>query len=240
MVSYFDDSTGFVIGFSQFGRKNEKMPLFEKLQALDFLAMMGVAAGTCNLGYPMAASGQNMGYRHQAYQQAGGYRPIAHRVSGDDVLLMQLVRKMTRWNIAFAFDHGAFGISKAQHTLSGFINQRKRWASNGPYQLKLNVAFFIYLALVWVYNLTILAGIPYALLTTDISGWLWCLAGKCCAELLMATTSAALFQRTDLLVYFPVWFFTQIPYIVIAGFLGLFGRFQWKDRAHNSTCSEKK
>ena len=66
MMSYFSDDVGFVVGFSQFGKKGQSMNTLEKFQALDFLQLMGAAAGTCNLGYPLAASGQNLAYRRKS------------------------------------------------------------------------------------------------------------------------------------------------------------------------------
>ena len=104
MVSYFTPDVGFVIGFSQYGRPRDKQNLIENLQAFDFLQMMGVAAGTSNLGLPMAASGQNLAYRRDAFVQVGGYSKIAHRISGDDVLLLQLIRRYTSYKAVFAAD----------------------------------------------------------------------------------------------------------------------------------------
>ena len=46
MVSYFEPHIGFVVGFSQFGRKGERQNLIEKFQAFDFVTFMGAAVGT--------------------------------------------------------------------------------------------------------------------------------------------------------------------------------------------------
>ena len=233
MASYFKPSVGFVIGFSQFGAKGEKQSLIENLQTFDFVTLMGVAAGTTNLGFPMAASGQNLGYRKRAFEEIDGYTRVAHRVSGDDVLLMQLVRKHTDYRIVYASDSASFAVSEPQPTLKSLINQRKRWASNGAYQLKLNPLFFLYLMQVLLFNAALLIGIPAALISGEyVQVMLLCLFLRVLFECAIALRSAFYFKRTDVLKYFPLWFVSQIPYIVGVGIAGTFGKFNWKERYH--------
>lgn len=240
MVSYFTSDTGFVIGFSQFGAKNEPQNFIERLQAFDFLQMMGVAAGTCNIGVPMAASGQNLGYRRDAFIKIGGFTRIAHRISGDDVLLMQLVKKYTSYKIVFAADSRSWAFSAPQPDLVSFINQRIRWASNGSYQLFLNIPFFAYLLLYYVFSFYIMFGLIWSLfLHQHLEIFLAGLLIKLLADFAITLKSARLFQRTDLLKYFPVWFLVQLPYIVYVGFMGTFGSFKWKERRHNATVNKK-
>ncbi len=235
MVRYFTDDVGFVIGFSQLGYPGEKQNLIEKLQAFDFIQLMGAAAGTANLDYPLAASGQNMAYRRDAFLQVNGYQRVAHRVSGDDVLLLQLVRRLTDYEIVFASDPEAFVTSKPEPTLWTFLNQRKRWASNGSYQFILNPLFFVYLLQVFLYNAGLLVGIPLAFITgQQLQLLLLCLLVRAGLEIGIGIKSTQYFQRQDLLKYFPVWFLLQIPYIVFVGAMGTFGRFNWKERSHSA------
>ncbi len=235
MASYFKPSVGFVIGFSQFGARGEKQSLIENLQTFDFVTLMGVAAGTTNLGFPMAASGQNLGYRKSAFKEVGGYTRVAHRVSGDDVLLMQLIRKYTDYRIVYASDAPSFAISEPQPTLESLINQRKRWASNGAYQLKLNPMFFMYLMQVLLFNAALLVGIPAALIVGKyLNVMLLCLFLRVLFEYAIALRSAFYFNRTDVLKFFPLWFVSQIPYIVGVGIAGTFGKFNWKERYHSA------
>ncbi|MDZ7315857.1 MAG: glycosyltransferase [candidate division KSB1 bacterium] len=235
MVSFFTPEVGFVIGFSQFGRKGEKQRFIERLQAFDFLTLMGAAAATTNLGIPLAASGQNMGYRKSLFMQVGGYRRVARRVSGDDVLLLQLLLRLTGCRARFADDPLAFAVSQPQPNLAALINQRKRWASNGAYQLILNPLFFAYLALVLLFNLSLAVGLVGAAVTgAGVAAVAACFASRALFEGLIAFRSAVKFSRTDLLPYFPLWLLVQIPYIVGVGLAGTFGRFTWKDRVHNA------
>jgi cellulose synthase/poly-beta-1,6-N-acetylglucosamine synthase-like glycosyltransferase len=235
MASYFEPTVGFVIGFSQFGARGMPQKLIERFQAFDFITLMGVTVGSTNLGLPLAASGQNLGYRKSVFQQVGGYQKVSHRVSGDDVLLLQLFRKYSELQIVFASDPASYAVSEPQPTLKALINQRKRWASNGIVQIKLNFIFFLYLLQVLSYNAALLAGIAIALLTgTYHDIVLCCLAVRILSEFAIALKSTLYFKRTDLLKYFPFWFILQIPYIVGVGLVGTFGKFEWKERVHSA------
>ena len=88
MIRYFEPDVGVVIGFSQIGKPDERLSLFERLQALDFLALMSAAAGSANIGIPLAASGQNFAYRRKVFEEvysatdhfpAGTARVIGYR-----------------------------------------------------------------------------------------------------------------------------------------------------------------
>ncbi len=233
MVSCFTDDVGMVVGFSQLGNKQNRYSLFEKLQAMDFLSLMGAAQGSLNLDCALAASGQNIGYRRSAFDAVGGYEKIKHRISGDDVLLLQLIRKFTNWKIKFAASPGAFNWAEPEKTLKSFLNQRKRWASNGSYQLKLNLGFFFFIMSVFLMNAIVILGTPiYALIHHSITIPFLSLFVKFFIEFLITLKAATVYQRTDLLKYFPIWTVAQIPYVFFTGLLGSLGHFIWKDRKY--------
>ncbi|MBC7188451.1 MAG: glycosyltransferase [Calditrichaeota bacterium] len=240
MVSYFLPRVGMVVGFSQLGRPGEQRSLFEQLQAVDFLALMSAAAGSCNLGFPLAASGQNLAYRRCVYEEVGGFRHIGHRVSGDDVLLVQLVRGRTRWRLRFAATPRAYNSSLPEPNLRRFFHQRVRWASNGAFQTKQNLIFFGYLLSVYLYNLSLLAGVVLAPFVPALRGPVAAsFAAKAAAELALLVRGALFFRRSDLLVYFPLWTLLEVPYVVVVGLVGTFGNFTWKGRKMNSTLTRR-
>lgn len=233
MISYFTDEVGMVIGFSQLGHKGEKGSLLEKLQALDFLSLMAAAAGTTNLGFPLAASGQNLAYRKETFHRVGGFTKIGHRASGDDVLFLQLVRKHIPCKIVFASSEKAFNTSAPEKTLKDLFNQRKRWASNSSYQIHLNKFFFLLLLTVFLFNLSLMVALPYCIITGRVvSSLLVALGLKMFSEFMVILKGGAFFHRLDLVKFFPLWFLLQIPYIVFAGLSGTFGGFTWKERRH--------
>jgi len=231
MASFFTPDTGMVAGFSQLGLPGEKRPLFEKLQAFDFLALMAASRGSISVGLPWSASGQNLAYLRAAYDEVGGFRDIGHRLSGDDVLLMQLIRRRTSWKVRFATAPEGFNTSRPEKTLAGLLHQRGRWASNGAYQILLNAPFFLYVIAVYAANLFILAGIPLALFA-GLSPMVLLLGLfiKMVSEMLIMLKGTSVFRRRDLRSLFPLWFLWQIPFVVVVGIMGNIGRVTWKDR----------
>jgi len=233
MASYFTEDVAMVVGFSQLGTRQNRYSLLEKLQAVDFLSLMAAAQGSLNLGCALAASGQNIGYRKAAYDAIGGFEKIKNRISGDDVLLLQLIRKYTNWKIRFAPAPDAYNWTEPEKTFKSFFNQRKRWASNGSYQLKLNIGFFLFILIVFLMNLIIVLGTPiYVMMYHTITLPLISLFAKFLVEFLITFKGAMVYHRFDLLKYFPGWAILQIPYIILTGLSGSLGHFIWKGRKY--------
>ena len=235
MVSYFTPEVGMLVGFSQLGTRTESRSLFQQLQAIDFLSLMAAAQGAINIGMPLASSGQNLAYRRDAFEDVGGFSKIGHRISGDDVLLLQLIHRNTSWKIRFAPSTSCFNSSLPETTMHDFLNQRIRWASNGSYQFKLNKGFFFYVTNVFLFNLALLISIPYALVSSyTCTVPFLSLTLKSFFEGVLIWKGSRVYMRPDLVKFFPLWFLLQIPYVVLMGFLGTMGSFTWKDRQRSS------
>lgn len=231
LSKYMDSKTDVLIGFSQLKTPSEQLSWFEKLQAYDFLTLLGAAAGAANLGVPLAATGQNFAYRKSLFQKVGGFSKISHRPSGDDVLLLQLLRKATNHRIVFASSPKTFVSTHRSETPFSFWRQRKRWASNATLQIRLNPIFFAYILIVFATH----ALIPLSLIFMPA---LWvipllCWVTKSLSDLLVGYKAARIFDRTDLLTLWPIWELLQPFYIVAVGVLGSVGGFAWKGRQHH-------
>ncbi|MCC7263615.1 MAG: glycosyltransferase [Candidatus Latescibacteria bacterium] len=220
------------VGFSQIAAPGQTRGWREGLEALDFLHLMGAALGSASQGGALAASGQNLAFRAEVFARVGGYRRVQHRASGDDVLLLQLVRRQGG-KIAFATDTGTYVVHPPSPSWRALLAQRARWASNAPYQLLLSPGFFAYISLVFGCNLLLVASPVLWFLGGVRAGWvvaLW--LGKGVAEAVLSWRASAFFGRRDLRCYFPAWWVVQPFYLVLAGMLGSLGIFDWKGRAH--------
>jgi len=232
-LTYFQPEVGMVAGFSQIGSPQEERSLFEKLQAIDFLSLMSAAAGAIGCDHPLAASGQNLAYRRAAYDHVRGFEQIKDRPSGDDVLLLQLIRKETDWAVRFAITSGAFVSTRPMKTIGAFFNQRKRWASNSTFQASHNRPFFLFLSGVFALHLLLLVTLPLPLLGGSFSIVPWiCLGLKLCADQVVLAKGASLFGRRDLVPLVPLWEICSIPFVVLIGLSGATGTFTWKGRAY--------
>ena len=234
MAHCFDvDTVGMVIGYSGIRPDSGRLGLLGGWEAVDFLNLMAAAAAGAGRGRALAASGQSLGFRRAAYSEVGGYARIMHRGSGDDVLLMQLIRRTQRWRILFAGDVEGHVVHPPSSSLTGLFAKRSRWASNAPLQALLDPPFFAYLACTF--------GMGAMLLATPVLAWwgsvnwfsvaaAWLV--KSAAEGLLFARSRQVFGRRDLHWQFLAWTLSQPLYIVAVGLFGALGRFDWKGRSY--------
>ncbi len=233
MVDCFSEGVGMVAGFSQIGTPGDVVNARTGWEGMDFLCLMGCAAGSVGRGRPMGASSQNLAYRKAAFHEVGGYEKVRHRTSGDDVLLLQLIRRTKRWEMVFATAPETFVVHPASGSWRDLLSQRLRWASNAPYQIYLDPLFFSYLASAFIMN-SLLALSPVMVLGGGL-GVVWaggCWGAKVCAEIILVYRSMQIFGRRDLLGCFPLWTLTQPYYVVVVGILGSLGRFSWKEKKY--------
>ena len=233
MATCFEPEVGMVIGFSQIESAGRIDGLRQGWEGVDFLALMAGALGSARQGRPMAASGQNLAFRKCAFTEVGGYSSIQHRVSGDDVLLLQLIRRTGRWKVCYATSHGASVVHPASVSWRSLLNKRSRWASNAPFQLRLDPVFFAYLCATFGMSLS-LAFAPALVVAGALGLFLptVCWTAKTLAEWTVVAAALRVFGRRDLARYFLLWSLTQ-PFLTVAiGLLGCLWRFSWKGRRY--------
>jgi cellulose synthase/poly-beta-1,6-N-acetylglucosamine synthase-like glycosyltransferase len=71
--------------------------LFERIQRLEFLAIMGITGGSAAMGHPVMANGANLLFDRNAFTEAGGYSG-SENPSGDDVFLMLKMKEKADTN----------------------------------------------------------------------------------------------------------------------------------------------
>jgi cellulose synthase/poly-beta-1,6-N-acetylglucosamine synthase-like glycosyltransferase len=225
MVSKFRDDVGMVIGFSGIRTMN----FFERFQSVDFLSLMTVTCGACNMGLHWAASGQNLGYRRKAFDEAGGFHSVMHRISGDDALMVQLIRRLKKWKIIFNMDFRSFNETGAQKSLDRLVHQRSRWASNATIMLRLNPLLFFYLLFVYIFYAGLFIGLITAFfepLVLPVTGFAF--LNKLIIDLLITGFGNRFFQRRFSFIVFITWFLFHLPYTLWIGLRGVLHIFHWK------------
>ncbi len=202
---------------------------FKIFQSLDFLTMQGITGATAQLHCGTMCNGANLAYEKQAFLDVGAYKGIDCIASGDDMLLMYKMYKAYPDGIGFIKHPHAIVRTLPVDSVRAFIQQRVRWASKADkYEDKRLTAVlaFIYLWNVLLFGFFI-AGFFYP------AFWFLCLCFilyKTLIELLFLFPVARFFRKSHLLwLFFPAQFL-HIPYIVVAGWLGKFGRYEWKGR----------
>ncbi len=219
MVSCFTPDTGLVIGHAEIDLPDTPM---QQIEALDFLLLMGAARGTASLGSPFACTGQNLAYRKEVFEQAGGFSSFADAAGGDDNLLFQNIKQHREWTIVSACDRASYVTTPPLPNLRQLISQRIRWASDSLYVKQTDMFFFFVIVVTFLANLLILS-----LATSLLFSLKWVfplilgLGSKFIVEGILMLRTTYLFQRFDLRRSFPMWFFCQIPYVVLMGVVTL-------------------
>jgi cellulose synthase/poly-beta-1,6-N-acetylglucosamine synthase-like glycosyltransferase len=204
--------------------------VFGKMQAVEFLGVMGITAGSASLGIPLMCNGANLMYRKEAYEKAGGFMSNMEFASGDDQFLMMVTRRLYGTNaVVFNTGREAIVTTEAMGTLDEFLQQRIRWVSKSrgysdPFVIAAGIVTYLL-------NLLLLTGLvmgifnPVLLYITGL-----CFGVKLMADMLVVWPMASFFRRKSLLaVFLPAQVF-QVFYVAVTGLVGLILPYRWKGR----------
>lgn len=210
----------------QFFNKPSFLGIF---QSLDFMVLQGITGASAYNGSLTMANGANLAYTKAAFDAVNGFAGIDNIASGDDMLLMHKIAKAFPGKTGYLKSPEVIVSTAPMPTLKAFFNQRIRWASKADKYNDKRV--FWVLLLVWCLNcFTLLYGGYSLLFFCKAANIFLLLILKTIVELIFLYPVAAFFKQTKLLWWFPVMQPFHILYTVIAGFLGKFGRYEWKGR----------
>lgn len=102
---------------------------FGKIQMVDGLFLMGIAAGLFHSNHPITAIGNNMSFRKTSYQEVGGYPSIPFSVTEDFELFKTFIHDSK--TVYFSTDAEMTHQTLPQPTITDYVNQRKRWIKGG-------------------------------------------------------------------------------------------------------------
>jgi len=216
----------------------------EIFQSLDFLTLQGITGAALYKKSLSMCNGANMAYTKKAFTAVNGFSGIDDIASGDDMQLMHKIYKNNPDSIFFLKSREVIVQTAPVKTIAQFFNQRIRWASKaGKYDDKRITAVLL---LVYLFNLSLLVlpvigffknvesniiFYPFTLQFSLFEFWLFLVLGKTVIELFFLFPVAGFFNKKILLWWFPLLQPFHILYTVIAGWLGKFGSYTWKDRS---------
>ncbi|MBA3827543.1 MAG: glycosyltransferase [Taibaiella sp.] len=227
MAAIYDaEAPAMIIAPVDYTNNNSIVQLF---QSVDFMSMQGITAATNRLGMGGMSNGANLAFSRTAFIAVNGYKGIDHIASGDDYLLLMKIKKMFPDKIAYLKCAKAIVNTTPQPDWKSLLQQRIRWASKaGKYDDR---KMTITLLLVYLFNIGLvalfIAAFFNALLFTYIGIMLLV---KVLFELFFAWPVAGFFNKRPQLIYLVLLQPLHILYIVLAGFLGFSGKYQWKGR----------
>jgi cellulose synthase/poly-beta-1,6-N-acetylglucosamine synthase-like glycosyltransferase len=220
IASYYAGNVGVVNGFTSQTAKNA----FSGMQAIDFIYLLFIAAGTINLGKPVSCIGNNMSFRKKAYEETGGFENLPFSVT-EDFLLLNSIHKLKKYEIIYSLNRDSLVISKPASSFGELFNQKKRWAVGG-----IDTPLLGLFLMTWAFLTNLFIVLTPLFLS---AAWLYLVVFKFAIDLFVLIP---VHQRLGLqknLKYFLVFEIYYIIYVLVLPFVILFNKkVKWKDRVY--------
>ena len=202
---------------------------FKNFQSLDFMMLQGITGASVYKRFHAMCNGANLAYQKKVFYEVNGFEGIDRLASGDDMLLMHKIQKRYPEKIMFLKSKNVIVETASAETFKDFINQRIRWASKADQYTDKKITavlLLVYFLNVWIFIL----GISSFFSVKAFYYFLISIAIKTTVEFIFLFPVSKFFGKQKLLW----WFFPAQPfhilYTIVAGFLGKFGSYQWKER----------
>lgn len=124
-------------------------------QIIENMALTGITAGFTGIQKPFMCNGANLAFKKSAFDYVDGYQSHMHISSGEDVFLMEDIKKQDPKSIHYVLLRELIVKTAPVNNLTELLNQRIRWAyksKNNPNPINLFAGFVIIVA-----NLLVLA-----------------------------------------------------------------------------------
>ena len=218
-VAYFDASRAEPV-FKKF---------FKIFQSLDFMALQGITGASVYKKIHNMCNGANLAYEKKVFYEVNGFEGIDNIASGDDMLLMHKIQKKYRGKIGYLKSPNVIVQTHQSESIKEFINQRIRWASKADKYPDIKITIVLFL--VYFLNIWILFIAVYSIFYPQYFYLLLLLIiVKTTSELFFLFPVCKFFEKQKLLWWFIPCQLFHIIYTLIAGWLGKFGSYTWKER----------
>lgn len=111
----------------------EPKSVLEIFQVIENLALTLITAGFTGIKKPFLCNGANLAFKKQAYLKANGYEEHLHLSSGEDVFLLEAIKKQDVNLVHYSVNRALIVKTKATTHLKTFFYQRVRWAQKAKY-----------------------------------------------------------------------------------------------------------
>lgn len=207
-------------------------------QTLDFMTLQGITAASVFLNFHTMCNGANLAYTKQSFTDVNGFAGIDNIPTGDDMLLMHKIYSRYPTQVIYLKSKAAITSTPPAESWKGFFNQRIRWASKATHYDDKRI--FTALLLVYLFNVSFLVLLIASLFSTKFLLAFFILIGaKTLVELWFLIPVAKFFSKSGWLPWFPFLQPAHIGYTIIAGWLGKFGKYEWKGRTVVAVQREK-
>ncbi len=201
----------------------------ENFQQLDGFSLQTVTIGGFGLSKPMLSNGANLAYSKAAFLQVNGFSGNDHIASGDDIFLLEKMKKVFPKQVQFLKSKEAIVSTKPQKNWKDVISQRIRWASKTSKQKSL--LLILLGVLVFLVNISLLAT-PFLILFSFKYAGLYVLLiyFKLITDYIVVSQAANFLNKE-----INFWKFQWLPFVYAQLFLivlygSIRGNYVWKGR----------
>lgn len=204
--------------------------LFEKMQAMENSAVMGMGLALHRMGITSLSNGANLAFTKKIWLEVGGYYKHQHIASGDDELFVQDVVKKYPHKVFFRTHEESVVSTTANKTFTDFIHQRLRWA--GKWRKYEDIRMQGIAVAVFLIHLMICAGLIFVFSEyNEILIGLFLLKFTFEGYLILKVSKKL---RSGFFIFpFIILQFLYSPYVVILGLAANFVPYKWKDRQYS-------
>ena len=203
---------------------------FEQLQQLEFLSLIASGAGSIGINKGIMCNGANLAFSKELFQNKNAIN--YSQISGDDVFLLQTVKKDFQHQVLFSPNNDLIVRTKAKKSVKSFINQRIRWASKSSAYTDFDMIFSSWT--VFLANLAIL-GLFFGSLFNPkwlIFAFLF-FAFKLIVDFSFLFIVTNYIKKKKLLKFFIPLAVLYPFYILFVAISSQFSGFEWKNRKFN-------
>lgn len=204
----------------------------QMFQQLDGLSLQTVTMGSFGLKNPILSNGANLAYSKDDFFKVKGFSGNDHIASGDDIFLLEKMKKMFPEQIHFLKSNDAIVETKPQKDWKDLLNQRVRWASKTSKQQ--NLTSVLIGILVLFTNISILL-FPIMIIFHSEKCLLYFLliAFKIMTDFILLRQNSKFFDIKIPFWKFPFQTFIYALVAFIVVFKSIFGTYSWKGRNFN-------
>lgn len=203
--------------------------LVKQFQFFDGLSLQVVSMAGFGNRKPLLSNGANLAYKKNVFFDVAGYIDNDQYTSGDDIFLMEKIRRLYPKKIKYLKNASATVTTQCVDNWKEVLQQRIRWASKTKYQK--NTAVEILGSIILLSNITFLVCIlGFFLFPLKAAIFLYFILLKIVLDSIIVWMSAKFF-KLKLNVLFLVLSLLLYPFILIWVIAGsFFGDYQWKGR----------
>ncbi len=205
--------------------------LFQRLQAIEMLSLVGITAGMINVGYPAMSNAANMIFKKNSFKKIAGYQGLESVISGDDELLMHKFKKQG-CKVAYLSTIDVIVKTKPNVTLSELTKQRRRWGSKWKYyqlpyvKVVALFIFFLYLLTIFSFSLVLKGVFPVKIFLNGL------MLKFVLEYFFVKLIKKDLLRESLSMLWFLLTFLVYPIYVVFIGILSNFKGFEWKGRKY--------